>query len=102
MHSLSDELSIRGAENKFDLGIQYISKWLSTAIRARFSPELTIPLATQEISIPSNLISTKKLDGWVHLWEETNRLAKQVHNINLDRKQIFLSIFFSIGNLLAS
>ena len=100
LHGLSDELCARGAEEKFDLAMKYASKWLFTAIRGKFAPEMSNSFMGQNISSSSKLISTKKLDDWVYLWEETNRLCKQVKNINLDRKQVFLSTFSAIGNLL--
>ena len=79
--------------------MKYIAKWLSTAIRAKFNPKVEIPIVSQDISMASRLISLKKLDEWVHLWEETNRLYKQVKKINLDRKHVFLSTFLSISKL---
>ena len=99
VHNLSDELCARGAEEKFDLAMKYIAKWLSTAIRAKFNPKVGIPIVSQDMSTASRLISRKKLDEWVHLWEETNRLYKQVKKINLDRKHVFLSTFLSISKL---
>jgi len=99
IHSLSDQLCARGAEEKFDLAMKYLAKWLSSAIRAKFDPKIGIPIVSQDISTTSRLISRKNLDEWIHLWEETNRLYKQVKKINLDRKHVFLSTLLSIGNL---
>lgn len=102
IHQLAGELCARGAEEKFDLVMKYVLKWLSTSIRSKFSQNMSASVVGEEMSIASRLISIKKLDDWVHLWEETNRLCKQVNNLNLDRKHVFLSTFFTIGNLLES
>ena len=99
VHLLADQLSSRGAEEKFDLAMQLLLKWVSSCIKSKFIPEERTEIVRGEFSAAKRMISINKIDEWVRLWEEINHKCSEISRLNLDRKQVFLSTFSAIGSL---
>ena len=99
VHRLSDLLSGRGSEEKFDLAMHLLLKWLSTSIKSRLMREKTPEIVQGQFSAVSRIISINKLDEWVSLWEETKHLVGEINRVHLDRKNVLLSTFAAIQNL---
>ena len=99
VHLLADQLSSRGAEEKFDLAMQLLLKWISSCVKSKFIPEKRTEIVKGEFSVAKRIISIKKIDEWVKLWEDINHQCSEIGRLNLDRKQVILSTFSAIGSL---
>jgi len=99
VHLLADQLSNRGAEEKFELAMQILLRWISSCIKSKFIPRQRTEIINGEFSAAERIISIKQIDAWVGLWEEINHKFSEINRLNLDRKQVLLSTFSAIGRL---
>lgn len=91
VHALGDKLG-RGAEGD---GLSVLGElldwWLTRVIRraggGRFGP------AEAEEGVLARLAGRGSLDRWIDLWEKTGRLVERAEALNLERKQVVLTLF---------
>lgn len=80
-HGFGDRIARRGAEEKFRTATELLGWWVARTIRAGAAE-----MASRQGG----------LDRWMEVWDKINRLAVQSDALNLDRKQVMLSLFFAV------
>lgn len=89
MHALADSVSGRGANDAYEGFIETVRAWL--ARRVRGEPE---PVAE---ATPGEAVRAVPLARWAEVWEKVAQSSAEADDLNLDRKQVVLSILMSLA-----
>jgi DNA polymerase-3 subunit delta' len=90
VHALGDRLGKTGDGEGLSVLGELLDWWLSRVIRrAGGAP----PLAEAEQGVVDRLAGRGSLDRWIDLWEKTGRLVERADALNLERKQVVLTLF---------
>lgn len=93
LHTLGDRLSRANAETSYDAMTQMLSAWLARMIRAGAAGVLPDDRVAGEAALIERLVAAAPLDQWTQVWENINSLLRRADSVNLNRKQVILSIF---------
>lgn len=96
VHAFADRLARRGAEPSFRIAMRLLARWFArlAAAGARGGPPAgALP---EEEDAARRLLDAAGLERWAALWEKTQDLAGRADLVNLDRKQVVLSLFMSL------
>jgi DNA polymerase-3 subunit delta' len=89
MHALADRVSGRGADDAYYGFIDTVRTWLGRRVRGE--PEPVTEAA------PSQAIRAVPLARWAEVWEKITDSSTEAEDLNLDRKQVVLSILMSLA-----
>ena len=89
MHALADKVSGRGANDAYDSFLETVRGWLGRRVRGE--PE---PIAE---AAPGEAIRAVPLARWAEVWEKVTQSSTEAEDLNLDRKQVVLSILMSLA-----
>ena len=89
LHAFADRLAARGADDAYEGFLDLLRAWLDR--RVRDEPE---PLGGPGIS-PA--LQAVPLARWAEVWEKANQSATLAETLNLDRKQVVLSILMTLA-----
>ena len=76
----------RGADDAYDGFLDLLRDWLGRRVRREDEPEGGTPR-----------LSAVPLARWAEVWEKLNRSAAAADELNLDRKQVVLSVFMTLA-----
>ncbi len=96
VHEFCERLTRRGAEETYRMFLNMLTECLARFIRSIAGGNHSDAIVAKEAAVGDRLAKLAGLDQWLDVWDKTLRLAGQVDGINLDRKQIALSLFNSI------
>ncbi|MEK9678877.1 MAG: DNA polymerase III subunit delta' [Rhodospirillaceae bacterium] len=82
VHRLGDKIARDNSGEAFAVATEIMSQWLTRTIKSD---------AIQQGPTPA-------LEQWIEVWEKTSRLFRQTDGINLDKKQVIVHAFQSIGD----
>lgn len=86
LHTLSERLSIAAAEPRYRLFRELLMRWLADAIRAAAGASTST--AGPAFRAP--------LDRLLEVWDKIGRLFERADAVNLDRKQVLVSVFLTL------
>lgn len=89
MHALADRVSGRGANDVYDGFLETVRAWLGRRVRGE--PE---PLSE---AAPGDAFRAVPLARWAEVWEKVTQSSTEAEDLNLDRKQVVLSILMSLA-----
>jgi DNA polymerase-3 subunit delta' len=89
MHALADRVSGRGANDAYEGFLDTIRAWLGRRVRGEPEP-------AAEAAPPARLTSVP-LARWAEVWEKIAASATEAEDLNLDRKQVVLSILMTFA-----
>jgi DNA polymerase-3 subunit delta' len=89
MHAFADSVSGRSAEDAYESFLDHLRQWLGRRVRRESEPD--------EAADPSAAVAGVPLARWAEVWEKVNRSAAEAEALNLDRKQVVLSIFMTLA-----
>lgn len=96
LHAFADKLARRGAESAFSAAMGLLAGWIGRLVAAGARGAIPDGAAGAEAAASQRLLAASSLDRWAALWEKTNDLASRTDRVNLDRKQVVLSLFLSL------
>ncbi len=101
LHSFGDKLGrATGAEN-FRVMVELFRWWLARLVRAaaagRAGGAGWAELFQGEAALAARLASWQAPDRWAEDWETIGRLLDRGESVNLDRKQMLLNLFATMG-----
>ena len=70
-------------------------QWLARMVRRGAGQPLP-EVVNGEGAVMDRLAAARPLDEWVDVWEKIRRLVARSDAVNLDRKQVVLSIFATL------
>ena len=99
LHTLAGQLSAPKADQEYRLFIAMVLDWLERMIRQTASGIATNDVMAGESAEMMRISTLSGLDQWMDLWEKMGRLVARADAVNLDRKQVIVHLFCSLGTL---
>lgn len=96
LHAFADKLARRGAESSFRAAMQLFARWIARLAVSAARGEAPAGQLPGEEEAAQRLLATPGPDRWAALWEKIGELAAGAERVNLDRKQVILSLFLSL------
>ncbi|MBN8997020.1 MAG: DNA polymerase III subunit delta' [Rhizobiales bacterium] len=89
MHAFADSVAGRGADDAWQGFLDLLGDWLGRRVRHEPEPD---PAA----AVPAALAAVP-LARWAEVWEKARESAAEAEELNLDRKQVALSILMTLA-----
>ncbi len=89
VHRFADRVSRRGDDDSYLTALDLIRDWLQRRVRREPELESSPPLAPAVAGAP--------LAQWAEVWEKAEESSGLAEELNLDRKQVILTIFMSLA-----
>lgn len=101
VHAFADKVANNKADAEYRLFIELYLSFIQKIAR-QFATQTALSSSISEESDLINQISPQaRLDQWLDLWEKVGDLTKRADSVNLDRKQVVLTMFTSLKALTA-
>ncbi|MBX3455858.1 DNA polymerase III subunit delta' [Ferrovibrio sp.] len=101
LHSLGDKLGRATGAAAFAVLAELFQWWLARLIRAsaagRAGGAGWVEIYPGEASLAAKLATWQAPDRWAEDWDSIGRLLERGESVNLDRKQVLLNIFATLG-----
>jgi DNA polymerase-3 subunit delta' len=89
VHGLADRVSRRGDDDAYFTLLDLIRDWLQRRVRREPEIEARPPLSPAVLGAP--------LARWAEVWEKAEEASGVAEELNLDRKQVILTIFMNLA-----
>jgi DNA polymerase-3 subunit delta' len=89
MHAFADSVSGRGNDDAYEGFLDLLRDWLARRVRREPEPEAGSPPSPQLAAVP--------LARWAEVWEKLAQSSGDAEELNLDRKQVVLSILMTLA-----
>ncbi len=96
VHALAAKLGAAKADAEYRLFIEMLQSWLQRLIRQLASGQPTTDVMAGESEQISRISALARVDQWLDLWEKVGHLIARADAVNLDRKQVIVSVFASL------
>jgi DNA polymerase-3 subunit delta' len=93
IHQLAVELAAVKADAEYRLFIQIFTAFIERITKAKVLDDPTIEIINNENQQLSRISSMARVDKWLELWEKVGHLIQRADAVNLDRKQVIVSLF---------
>jgi DNA polymerase III subunit delta' len=98
LHALADRVQRGDGEETFRLMTELLPGWVARMVAlAAGGAEAEQAALPGEAETMRRLAARRGLDQWVEVWEKLTHLFAQADSVNLDRKQVVLNAFFTLG-----
>ncbi len=92
LHAFADRMARRGGDAAFATAMALLAGWIARLVAAGARGRL--PEAEQDTA--RRFLKVRNLEQWVELWEKITDLTERADRVNLDRKQVVLSVFAAL------
>lgn len=96
VHTLATKLGAAKADGEYRLFSEMLQSWLQRLIRQQVSGEASADIMAGESDQISRISALARVDQWLDLWEKVGHLTARADAVNLDRKQVIVSVFSSL------
>lgn len=93
VHTLASKLGGVKADADYRLFTRLLLAWIMRTSRQLASGQKEEDILVGEGEQISRISSLARVDQWLELWEKVDRLITRADAVNLDRKQVIVSIF---------
>lgn len=97
VHKLAGDLGAVKADASYRLFMEYLSGWLERLVRFSASGDTPYFVHAREEALFQRLAATCRVDRWIEVWEKMHKLEIRAETLNMDRKQLLVSLLFSIS-----
>ena len=98
LHKLADDLASRQARDRYGLFTTMLVDWLAAMVRTAATGEAGYA-GPDEAAVMSRLAGTGDLGAWAEAYEKMGHSIARANGLNLDRKQVILTLFFSLDEI---
>lgn len=102
VHALAAKLGAVKADAEYRLFVRMFTGWLERLIRQTVSGEAAPDIMAGESDQISRISALARVDQWLELWEKVTRLIERADAVNLDRKQVIVSLFAGLRTTVAA
>jgi DNA polymerase-3 subunit delta' len=95
LHTLADRIARAEAEEAYRTVTDLLSAWLPRLVTGAASGEIA-EIMPGEGALMARLAGRRGLDRWMEVWDNVTRLFAQADGLNLDRKQVVLTVFHAL------
>lgn len=99
LHAFATSLANAKADAKYRLFLQLLDNLLQKIIKAKAVGASDQQVLSGENDIFLRISSSAGVDRWIELWEKMGELTARADRINLDRKQVLLTLFGDMSAL---
>lgn len=96
VHTLAGKLGAVKADAEYRLFTEMFTAWLQRLIRQCVTGEAGQDVMAGESEQISRISSMARVDQWLELWDKVGHLISRADAVNLDRKQVIVSLFASL------
>ena len=96
VHRLGDRVGKRDGVDAFRLIAGLLPRWLEGMIRGAATGTFPEPVTPGENEVMARLARTGGLERWCEVWENARDLFSAADAVNLDRKQVLLTVFSTL------
>ena len=96
VHALAGKLGAIKADAEYRLFTEMFTAWLQRLIRQSVTGEATQDVMAGESEQISRISAMARVDQWLELWDKVGHLISRADAVNLDRKQVIVSLFASL------
>lgn len=97
VHKLSGQLGAVKADAQYRLFVQIFLGWLERLIRQSATDIAAADIMEGESAQIARISGLAGVDRWLDLWEKMGQLVVRADAVNLDRKQVIVSLFTSLS-----
>ncbi len=94
-HKLAEQLNRRDAREEYNFFRQLLCEWLNSFVRFCTTGE-GAHLPKRDFEVCQRLGSSVNLEPWLEVWEKTQTSFTQADILNLDKRQLLLTVFFQL------
>ncbi len=99
VHTLAGKLAAPKADSEYRLFVEMFLGWLNRMVRQTVCTDSQIDIIEGESATMQRISANAGLDQWLDLWEKMGRLVSRADAVNLDKKQVIVNLFSSVGAL---
>jgi len=99
LHTLASQLAAPKADQEYRLFVAMLLDWIERMVRQSASGMTSADVMAGESAEMMRISALSGLDQWMDLWEKMGRLIARADAVNLDRKQVIVHLFSSLGTL---
>ncbi len=96
IHALAAKLGSVKADADYRIFIEMFLGWLQRLIRQQVSGDVAPDIMAGESDQISRISALARVDQWLDLWDKVSHLIARADAVNLDRKQVIVSLFASL------
>jgi len=96
VHALAGKLGAVKADAEYKLFTEMFMDWLQRLIRQHVACTAAPDVMEGESEQLSRISTMARVDQWLELWEKVGHLIARADAVNLDRKQVIVSMFASL------
>ncbi len=98
MQSFADKLARKGQEASYLAAVDMHVDLLARLARAAADPGPPAEVVPGEGAALKRLAGRRSLDRWRELWENSRRLVQRSEAVNIDRKQVLLTLLLALDD----
>jgi len=96
-HQLAVQLAAAKEDARYRLFIQIFTGWLERLIRQSATQNAVDDILQGESAQIARISALAGVDRWIQLWEKVGQLLMRADAVNLDKKQVILSLLTSLA-----
>ena len=98
MHSFADKVARKGQDAAYLAAVDMHVDLLARLARAAADPGPPAEVVPGEGAALKRLAGRRSLDRWRELWENSRRLVQRSEAVNIDRKQVLLTLILALDD----
>lgn len=98
LQSFADKLARKDAEASYLAAVAMHIDLLARLTRAAADPRAPAEVVPGEAAALKRLAGRRSLDRWRELWENSRRLVQRSEAVNIDRKQVLLTLLLALDD----
>jgi DNA polymerase-3 subunit delta' len=96
VHALGERFRRKGGDEAYRTFTDLLTDWLQRMVRTAALGQTPDEAVPGEAAVMAGLCAGRSLDQWIGVWENVRHLVVKADTINLDRKQVLISLFSTL------